>query len=317
MELGFCCPVCGGTLERREHAAVCGNGHSFDIARQGYLHLLPPNKMHSKLPGDSREMVEARRRFLEAGYYRPFRDKLCELAKRYAGGGATPQRELEEDKPGSRNPEETSGLFQTEAGAGIGERAFSSHSAEAGVKILDAGCGEGYYTEAVRKALGTAEVYGFDISKLAMKAAAGKYKEIGFAVASSFAIPVPDGFCGCLINVFAPMAEEEFRRVVRPGGVMILAVPGERHLYGMKEFLYQEPYENEHRETEYSGFSFVSRTAVREEIWVPDAGTAMDLFAMTPYYWKTGMDGGNRLRETRGFSTEIAFDFLVYRRTER
>ena len=58
MELGFCCPVCGGTLERREHAAVCGNGHSFDIARQGYLHLLPPNKMHSKLPGDSREMVE-------------------------------------------------------------------------------------------------------------------------------------------------------------------------------------------------------------------------------------------------------------------
>lgn len=136
-------------------------------------------------------------------------------------------------------------------------------------------------------------------------------------MASSFAIPVPDGFCGCLINVFAPMAEEEFRRVVRPGGVMILAVPGERHLYGMKEILYQEPYENEHRETEYSGFSFVSRTAVREEIWVPDAGTAMDLFAMTPYYWKTGMDGGNRLRETRGFSTEIAFDFLVYRRTER
>ena len=45
--------------------------------------------------------------------------------------------------------------------------------------------------------------------------------------------------------------------------------------------------------------------------------SVQDLFAMTPYYWKTGVDGGKRLRETRGFSTEIAFDFLVYRRTER
>ena len=42
-------------------------GHSFDVARQGYVHLLPVNKMHAKLPGDSREMVESRRRFLEGG----------------------------------------------------------------------------------------------------------------------------------------------------------------------------------------------------------------------------------------------------------
>ena len=68
-ELLFCCPLCGGALAREEHRAVCSQGHSFDIARQGYVHLLPVNKMHSKLPGDSREMVESRRRFLEAGYY--------------------------------------------------------------------------------------------------------------------------------------------------------------------------------------------------------------------------------------------------------
>ena len=62
-ELLFCCPLCGGALTRQEHRAVCPQGHSFDVARQGYVHLLPVNKMHSKLPGDSREMVESRRRF--------------------------------------------------------------------------------------------------------------------------------------------------------------------------------------------------------------------------------------------------------------
>ena len=64
-ELLFCCPLCGGALTRQEHRAVCPQGHSFDVARQGYVHLLPVHKMHSKLPGDSREMVEGRRRFLE------------------------------------------------------------------------------------------------------------------------------------------------------------------------------------------------------------------------------------------------------------
>ena len=79
-EMNFCCPLCGGALVRQEHRAVCEKGHSFDVARQGYVHLLPVNKMHSKLPGDSREMVEGRRRFLEAGYYKAFREKLEELA---------------------------------------------------------------------------------------------------------------------------------------------------------------------------------------------------------------------------------------------
>lgn len=305
---GFCCPICGGTLEWGAHVAACPGGHSFDVARQGYVHLLPPNRMHSKVPGDTREMVEARRRFLEAGYYSPFRDELCRLAKDCAGLVAAPGA-------GERAPSGYPAEFGLNAGPGIGERAPVYPPAEAGLKILDAGCGEGYYTGAVKAALPEAEVYGFDISKLAVKAAAGKYKQVGFAVASCFAIPMPNASCDCLLDVFAPAAEQEFARVLKPGGFLIYAVPGERHLYGLKEILYEEPYENEHRETGYEGFAFVSRTAVRDDIWVPDAGTAQDLFAMTPYYWKTGVEGAQRLRETSGFSTEIAFDFLVYQRT--
>lgn len=276
-ELMFRCPLCGGGLVREEHRAVCGKGHSFDVARQGYVHLLPVNKMHSKLPGDSREMVESRRRFLEAGYYAPFQEELCRLVKQCAAALGAPR----------------------------GEK----------LALCDAGCGEGWYTAGMEQALPKAALCGFDISKLAVKAAAGKYKGIQWAVASSFAIPLGEESVHLLTNVFSPLAAEEFARVVKPGGYFLYAVPGERHLFGLKEILYQDPYENPHRETEYPGFRFVERTAVRGEIYLPDAKTALDLFSMTPYYWKTGVEGVRRLEETKGFSTEIAFDFLVYQKT--
>ena len=275
-ELLFCCPLCGGALTRQEHRAVCPQGHRFDVARQGYVHLLPVNKMHSKLPGDSREMVEGRRRFLEAGYYAPFRQELCRLAAACA----------------------------SQLGSPAGE----------GLLLCDAGCGEGYYTAGLHEALPQARVCGFDISKLAVKAAAGKYKSVEFGVASSFAIPLGKASVHLLTDVFSPLAAEEFARVVKPGGFFLYAVPGERHLYGLKELLYENPSENPHRERENPGFRFVGRTAVRGEIRVPDSQTAVDLFTMTPYYWKTGPQAAQRLETVEGFSTEIGFDFLLYQR---
>lgn len=265
----FCCPLCKEPLLREQRQARCANGHSFDIARQGYLHLLPANQMHSKMPGDSKEMVEGCRSFLEAGFYEPFQNKLVELAGEHTATCAQP-------------------------------------------KILDAGCGEGYYTGAVKAGLSEALVCGFDISKLAVKAAAGKYKQVEFAVGSSFAIPVEDGSQDLLLDVFSPLAPQEFYRVLAPGGILILAVPTPRHLYGMKEILYEQPYENQRRDTEYPGFAFLERHTVEGEITVPDEATAMALFTMTPYYWKTSVEGGARLKSQGAFSTEIGFDFLVY-----
>lgn len=274
-KIGFCCPVCGGKLEAGERGAACALGHSFDRARQGYLPLLLSHKMHSKLPGDTKEMVESRRRFLEAGYYECFRDALCGLAADC-----------------------------------LKEVAISPKDAV----ILDAVCGEGYYTEALQRAFPEALLCAFDISKAAVKAAAGKYKGISFAVSSSFSIPMANSSCDLLIDVFSPLAQEEFLRVIKPGGFFLYAVPGERHLLGLKEILYERPYENQRQDTEYPGFSFVSRQEVKREIQIPNAQTALDLFAMTPYYWKTDVEGGQRLAQTTGFSTEISFDFLIYRK---
>ena len=155
---------------------------------------------------------------------------------------------------------------------------------------------------------------GVDISKFAVKAAAGKYKGIDFAVASLFHLPCAENSADVLTDVFAPIVPEEFFRVLKPGGVMILAVPGARHLYGMKEVLYKEPYENEEHDTAYDGFEYLGRACVQKFITVNGKENIEALFSMTPYYWKTDVEGGERLRALDVLGTEIKFDFLVYRK---
>ena len=80
MESMFCCPVCGERLTREARLYRCAGGHCFDLAREGYVNLLPANQRHSAAPGDDREMVAARTRFLDGGWYAPLRQKLCALA---------------------------------------------------------------------------------------------------------------------------------------------------------------------------------------------------------------------------------------------
>lgn len=277
MEL-FRCPVCGGALTRTPQALVCQKRHSFDLAAQGYAHLLSCGRMHAKIPGDNKEMVAARRRFLDTGGYEPFADALCRLAAGLLCGVPHPV-------------------------------------------VVDAGCGEGYYTRRVAHALLhaglDASIAAFDISKFAVKAAAGRDAQhaIQWAVASSFAIPLADACADMLINVFSPMAQQEFARIVKPGGFFLFAVPGPMHLYGLKQVLYEHPYENAVQHTEYPGFVFEQRVPVQAELTV-SGSHILDLFAMTPYYWKTPRGGAERLAQCESITTPLHFDFLVYRRVE-
>ena len=108
-------------------------------------------------------------------------------------------------------------------------------------------------------------------------------------------MPCAENSADVLTDVFAPIVPEEFFRVLKPGGVMILAVPGARHLYGMKEVLYKEPYENEEHDTAYDGFEYLGRACVQKFITVNGQESIEALFSMTPYYWKTDVEGGERL----------------------
>ncbi len=272
----FICPKCKEQLNKNENALVCKNGHSFDLARQGYVNLLMPNKRHSLSPGDSHEMVMSRRRFLESGKYEIFSDKLNEIVS-----------------------------------------ALSVDSQK--TTIVDCGCGEGYYDgrlcEYLDKLKINYKLCGFDISKKAVRAAAGKYKQISFAVASTFDIPVKEKSADIAIAVFSPMVEKEFYRVLKPNGYLIYAVPGVRHLMGLKETVYDEPYENTEKDTEYKGFDFVNRHSVNGKITV-SGEEAVDLFKMTPYYYKTELSAIDKIRLKGEIETEIQFDFLVYKKEE-
>ncbi|MBU5628125.1 methyltransferase domain-containing protein [Oscillibacter sp. MSJ-2] len=269
----FCCPVCGLPLTRGSSAFRCPRGHSYDIAREGYTHLLIANRKHSADPGDDKGMAAARREFLSMGYYRPLLDALCGLAIRHTG-----------EAP----------------------------------RVLDAGCGEGYYTSGLFHALvqaGKAPVIaGIDISKSILRSAARREKAVEFAVASSYHLPLPDGSVDLLLNCFSPLALEEFTRVVRGGGFFFYVVPAVHHLYEMKQILYDDPYPNEEKETPYPGFTYESIVPVDFTMHLTCQRDIHNLFQMTPYYWKTPKSGAERLLAIDALTTRAGFRIHVFRR---
>ena len=79
----FICPVCGQELTKSEKAYRCENGHSFDIAKEGYVNLLMSSGK-GKRHGDDKLMVRARADFLGKGYYDAFSDAVSDIVLRYA-----------------------------------------------------------------------------------------------------------------------------------------------------------------------------------------------------------------------------------------
>ena len=269
----FRCPVCGAPLTREARAYRCPAGHSYDLAREGYAYLLPPNQKHSAAPGDDKGMAAARRAFLSKEYYRPLLNTLCTLSLAHTGPAPA---------------------------------------------VLDAGCGEGYYTAGVFRALRDAgkspRMAGVDISKPILRAAAKRTPEVEFAVASSYHLPVADAAVDLLLDCFSPLAIGEFRRVLRPGGAFLYVVPGTDHLWELKQVLYENPYPNEEKAVPYEGFACESIVPVDGAITLETREDLQNLFQMTPYYWKTPRSGGERLAALDRLATRVSFRVHVFRR---
>ena len=270
----FRCPLCSAPLTRGERSYTCPRGHSFDVAREGYTHLLPANRKHSKNPGDDKVMVAARSAFLDRGYYAPLRETLAGLAVRLLTGSPSPA-------------------------------------------LLDSGCGEGYYTAGLYRALSAAghapRIAGVDLSKFALKRAARRLPEGEFAVGSVYHLPLPDGAVQLLVNVFSPLAAEEFARALASGGYFLYVVPSALHLWEMKQVLYDRPYENPVKTEDYPGFVHRETVPLRFSARIDRAEDIMALFGMTPYAWKTPREGVERLRALDCLETQLGFDVHVYR----
>ena len=268
------CPVCGGVLTQGEKAGICSSGHSFDRAKSGYVNLLVARQSGAQ-HGDDKEMVRARRAFLDGGWYAPLRCALCSAAVRHA-------------------------------------------PAEDTVDLLDAGCGECYYTAAVAAALSTAGksvgAAGVDISKDALRWGGKRAPDLQLAVASVFRLPVAAKSCDILLNVFAPFAGEEYVRVLRPGGVLLHAAPDAMHLWELKEAVYETPYRNDAAPPVQVGLSLVEEEHISAVLHLVRHEDIANLFQMTPYAHKTGPADAARLDALDTLDVTAAFVLRAYRR---
>lgn len=187
-----------------------------------------------------------------------------------------------------------------------------------GCRILDAGCGECWYTSNVFEDLTGCglkpELFGVDISKEALAAGAKRNRAIELAVASVFRLPVEDASCDIVLSIFAPFTGEEFGRVLKDGGVVIRVIPLEKHLLGLKEAVYDHAVENKEEPINAEGFELTERQEIRESMVLRRSEDIRNLFMMTPYYYKTGAEDQEKLARLSGLETEIEFGILVYRK---
>jgi 23S rRNA (guanine745-N1)-methyltransferase len=157
---------------------VCPRGHSFDIARSGYINLLQPQERRAKHPGDAPTAVAARRRLHDCGITGP--------------------------------------LFR-----GVAETLAAAPSDV----VLDAGCGDGFYLGTLQREAGC-DAHGVDISIPAVDAAARRYHGCEWVVANADrAVPYAQGSFSIVISITARMNPDEFRRVLRDDGRLLVAVP--------------------------------------------------------------------------------------------
>ncbi|MGI6123936.1 MAG: putative RNA methyltransferase [Acetivibrionales bacterium] len=177
--------------------------------------------------------------------------------------------------------------------------------------LFDAGCGDGYYTDIIKRYTSkkslNLHVYGMDISKEAIRLASGRNKDIGFIVASLFKIPIESSCVDVILNAFAPSNDSEFSRVLKKDGVLLTVIPGKRHLFQLKSVLYEKPYENDEKEPEFPSFRLEEQVRIKGFIELNSREDIADLLTMTPYYWRTPREGIERLNSLDKLGTEIEF----------
>lgn len=186
--------------------------------------------------------------------------------------------------------------------------------------IADIGCGECYYTEHIAKTMKEknipCDIYGIDISKKALDAAGKRNCGISLAVASAFSLPIADEAANLMLNLFAPHEPKEFVRISAPGAKMIRVFPLERHLWELKEAVYDVPYENVIDTLDFPGFTLMYKKELSYRIHLASQSEILDLFTMTPYCYKTSEKDRKKLDSLTSLDTRVEFCIVVYEKSE-
>lgn len=259
------CPIDGSVLGPRGTALACAQGHSFDRAREGYWNLLLVQHKASREPGDSKDMIAARRRFLGAGHFAPIAQRVLDEVTALVAA-APPSTET---------------------------------------TIVDAGCGEGYYlAHLVRHAAGAAKaasvrLAGFDVSKSAVQAAARRKLPVTWLVANNRRPPFMAGSIDILLCVFGYPVWQGFRTVQRSGSRVVLVDPGPDHLIELRQIIYPTVERSGPPALDRAsahGYRLEREQLLRFRCAIDEAQTIGDLVAMTPHAHRIPAAGRDRLR---------------------
>ncbi|MBO5576786.1 MAG: methyltransferase domain-containing protein [Ruminococcus sp.] len=272
----YICPVCKKKLKKLDNVFHCQNGHSFDIARKGYVNLLTTKKRDPSKSGDKAEMVKARTAFLDKDYYRPLAEKTASLLK-----------ELLDGKKNSA--------------------------------VIDSGCGEGYYTCIYAHSVPEALFFGVDISKSAVshcmtRVHVKKLKNCEFCVASSFELPFKNEMADVVVSTFAPVSNDEYARVLKKGGKLVVVSPSSKHLFELKSAVYDKPYDNAPNNYALSKFELERSEIFEYTRTLETTQEIIDLFTMTPYFFKTSVQGLEKLKRLDSLEVTCGFDIRIYKR---
>lgn len=266
----YLCPLCTAPMGLIGRSWVCPQQHQFDIAKEGYVNLLPVQKKNSKDPGDNKEMMVARREFLNAGYYQALSDRVNQLAVEYAG---------------------------------------------AATRLLDIGCGEGYYSHRLFEVFEqrhACRLQGIDISKSAIRFAAKRYPQLHFCVASAYEMPIASESIELALRIYAPSKREELQRIMAKEGILITVAPGPRHHFALKQKIYANPRLHPESEAVIDGFDCLHHERLTYQLELTDSQHIAHFLAMTPYAWKfTAEQKANFMLQ--GLSCELDFQIEVHR----
>ena len=182
--------------------------------------------------------------------------------------------------------------------------------------LIDCGCGTGYYTEEFSNYAHT--LYGLDISKDAIKIASkrhNKNKNITYFVSSCKEIPIKTNTFDAIINIFAPYFDNEFNRILNDNKYLIIASCNTDHLYELKKEVYTNPYHNENVSKEIfrlDSFNLLEEQDLTYKIFINNNDDLLNLFMMTPYYYKTKEDDFNKLKTIKNLDITISFKISVF-----
>jgi 23S rRNA (guanine745-N1)-methyltransferase len=250
------CPMDGLPLTREQGSWHCPTGHSFDIARQGYINLLPVQNKRSKDPGDSKEMVHARQAFLSAGYYQPIADAVSDL--------------VNASVPADRT------VSILDAGCGEGyylRELLKTRLTHSGSRL---------------------HLTGVDISKWAVMAAARQDKSADWIVGSNANLPLLSASQDIILCLFGFPVYPEFNRVLTADGLLIKVDAGAEHLIELREIIYPCIKAANQPENTPPGFTPLEQHSLRYTIRLTSQTQISRLLTMTPHLYRINAEGRAR-----------------------